>query len=259
MDSGIAIPFAALVFGLILGSFLNVCIHRIPSGKSIVYPSSSCPFCGDRIRFYDNIPVLSYVALRGRCRSCGARIPLRYPVVELLTGILSMALVMRFGPGVPFALHLAFVSALIVVTFIDFKHQIIPDVISLPGIIAGLVVSFTPWGTVSWADAVIGAAAGGGGLLAVAWTFERLTGKEGMGLGDVKLLAMIGAWMGWLALPFIILSSSLFGLVIGGGALLATRRGLRARIPFGPFLALGALLVFFFEREILYFCYGLLR
>lgn len=258
MDMDTLTPVFAFVFGLVLGSFLNVCIHRMPTGSSIVHPPSSCPSCGEKIRFYDNIPLLSYLVLRGRCRSCGASIPLRYPVVELATGLLSTALILRYGPGVPYALHLAFVSALIIVTFIDLQHQIIPDAISLPGIAAGIGVSLSPWGTVLWVDALIGAAAGGGGLLAVAWGFERLTGKEGMGLGDVKLLAMIGAWMGWRALPFIILSSSLFGILIGGAALMITRSGLRARIPFGPFLALGALLLFFFGREIQNFYYGLL-
>ncbi|MGM0663561.1 MAG: prepilin peptidase [Thermodesulfobacteriota bacterium] len=257
MDMGTLIPVFAFLFGLILGSFLNVCIHRMPTGSSIVHPPSSCPCCGASIRFYDNIPLLSYLLLRGRCRSCEASIPLRYPVVELATGLLSLALVLRYGPGVPYALYLAFVCALIVVTFIDLQHQIIPDVISLPGIAAGIAVSLTPWGTVSWVDALIGAAAGGGGLFAVAWGFERLTGKEGMGLGDVKLLAMIGAWMGWRTLPFIILSSSLFGILIGGAALMVSRRGLQARIPFGPFLALGALLMLFFGRGIRHFYYGL--
>ncbi len=257
MDMGTLATVFAFFFGLILGSFLNVCIHRMPTGSSIIHPPSSCPSCGVKIRFYDNIPLLSYLFLRGRCRRCDAPIPLRYPLVELLTGLLSTALVLRYGPGVPYVLHLAFVSGLIVITFIDLQHQIIPDAISLPGVAVGVAVSLTPWGSVSWVDSLIGAAAGGGGLLAVAWGFERLTGKEGMGLGDVKLLAMIGAWMGWRALPFIILSSSLFGILIGGAALLLARRGLRARIPFGPFLALGTLLLFFFGREIQHFYYGL--
>lgn len=259
MDIGTLTPVFAFLFGLILGSFLNVCIHRVPTGSSIVHPPSSCPSCGEKIRFYDNIPLLSYLVLRGRCRSCKALIPLRYPVVELMTGLLSMALALRYGPGAQYIIYLAFVSALIVVTFIDLQHQIIPDAISLPGIAAGIAVSLTPWGSVSFVESAIGAAAGGGGLLAVAWGFERLTGKEGMGLGDVKLLAMIGAWIGWRALPFVILSSSLFGIIIGGAALMVTRRGLRARIPFGPFLALGALLLFFFGREIQIFYYGLLH
>jgi leader peptidase (prepilin peptidase)/N-methyltransferase len=178
--------------------------------------------------------------------------------VELITGLLSLALVLRHGPGVPYALSMAFVCALIVVSFVDLQYQIIPDVISLPGIAVGLAVALTPWGRVPWPDAFVGAAAGGGGLFAVAWVFERLTGKEGMGLGDVKLLAMIGAWMGWRDLPFVILVASLSGILIGGGSLLATRRGLRVRIPFGPFLALGALLLFFFGSRIRELYFGLI-
>jgi leader peptidase (prepilin peptidase)/N-methyltransferase len=177
--------------------------------------------------------------------------------VELATGLLSVALILRHGPGVSFVLFLAFVSALLVVSFVDLQHQIIPDVISLPGIVLGIAVSLTPWGRIPWTDALIGAAAGGGALFAVAWIFERLTGKEGMGLGDVKLLAMIGAWMGWRDLPFVILASSLSGILIGGAALLASRKGLRVRIPFGPFLALGALLLLFFGTRIRFFYYGL--
>ncbi len=258
MDGATLIPLFAFLFGLVLGSFLNVCIHRIPEGTSIVHPPSSCPSCGERVRFYDNVPLLSYLLLRGRCRRCAAPISLRYPVVELATGLLSLALVLRHGPGLPYLLSLAFVCALLVVSFVDLQHQIIPDLISLPGIAVGIAVAFTPWGRVPWTDAVIGAAAGGGCLFAVAWTFERLTGKEGMGLGDVKLLAMIGAWMGWRDLPFVILAASLSGILIGGASLVAMRRGLRVRIPFGPFLALGALLLFFFGSRVRTLYFGLI-
>ncbi len=247
----------AFLFGLVIGSFLNVCIHRIPEGESLVSPPSSCPACGARIRFYDNVPLLSYLVLRGRCRGCREAISPRYPLVELLSGLMCLALFITYGSSPGFFLSLAFVSALLVVSFIDLKHQIIPDVISLPGILLGLAQSFTPWGTVPWTDAAIGAATGGGFLFAVAWAFKRFTGKDGMGLGDVKLLAMIGAWMGWRALPFIVLISSLSGIIIGGGALLLTRRGLRVRIPFGPFLSIGAVVVFFFEPHIREWYFGL--
>ena len=258
MDGGLLTLLFAFLFGLVLGSFLNVCIHRIPEGISIVRPASSCPSCGETIRFYDNIPLLSYALLLGRCRRCGSPISMRYPLVELGTGLLSLALMGRFGPSGTYALALVFVSCLVVVSLIDLKHQVIPDVISLPGILVGIAASFTPWGMVSWTDAAFGAAGGGGFLLAVAWIFQRLTGKEGMGLGDVKLLAMIGAWMGWRALPFVILLSSLAGILIGGTALVLTKRGLRVRIPFGPFLSLGALLVFFFGPRIQWACDRLL-
>jgi leader peptidase (prepilin peptidase)/N-methyltransferase len=246
MDTGTTTALFSILLGLILGSFLNVCIHRIPEGSSIVHPPSSCPSCGKPIRFYDNIPVLSYIILRGRCRHCGKAISLRYPTVELLTGLASLALAIRFGPSIAYLLALAFFCALILVSFIDLQHQIIPDIISLPGILVGLGMSFTPWGLIPWTEAAIGAAVGGGSLLAVSWGYKLLTGKDGMGFGDVKLLAMIGAWMGWRELPFIILLSSLAGIVIGGAALLIARRGLRVRIPFGPFLSLGAAILFFF-------------
>jgi leader peptidase (prepilin peptidase)/N-methyltransferase len=257
MDANTLATVFAGLFGLALGSFLNVCIHRIPEGGSLVSPPSSCPDCGYRIRFYDNVPLLSYLLLRGRCRSCGRPISPRYPLVELITGVMSLALVLKVGLSVGFFLSLAFVCALLLVSFIDLQHQIIPDVISLPGILIGIVQSFTPWRTVPWMDAVIGAAAGGGFLFAVAWGFKKWTGKDGMGLGDVKLLAMIGAWMGWRVLPFIILLSSLSGILIGGGALLLARKGLRVRIPFGPFLSIGAFLLFFFEPWVRQAYYGL--
>lgn len=257
MDTAFLINLAALLFGLVLGSFLNVCIHRIPEeGASIVRPPSHCPSCGKGIRFYDNVPLLSYILLKGRCRHCGGAVSPRYPVVELATGLLSLGLMLRHGPGAAYVLSLAFVSGLLVVSFIDLQHQIIPDVISKPGIGLGIVASFAPGWRVPWADALIGAGAGYGSLLAVRWAYKRLTGKEGMGLGDVKLLAMIGAWMGWRDLPFVILASSLLGILIGGTALLVARRGLRVRIPFGPFLALGALLMFFFGPEVRALYYG---
>ncbi len=258
MDANTLIDLFSFLFGLILGSFLNVCIYRIPQeGASIVRPPSHCPACGESIRFYDNVPLLGYLLLRGRCRHCGDPISLRYPVVELATGLLSLALMLRHGPGVTYGLSLAFVSALLVVSFVDLQHQIIPDVISRPGIVLGIAASMTPWWRIPWTEAVIGAGVGYGSLLAVRWTYKRLTGKEGMGLGDVKLLAMIGAWMGWRDLPFVILASSLLGILIGGGALLLTSRGLRVRIPFGPFLALGAMLLFFFGPRVRDFYFGL--
>lgn len=239
----------SFLFGLILGSFLNVCIHRIPIKKSVVNPPSSCPKCSENIRFYDNIPVISYIFLLGKCRYCRQSIPMRYPVVEIITGLLSTALFIRYGLSYQYPIFLLFSACLVIISFIDLDHKIIPDIISLPGVFLGLVISFF-FDHISWMDSLIGAIGGGGFLFLIAVVFERLTGKEGMGGGDVKLLAMIGAWMGWKALPFIILISSLTGTLIGGGSLLLARKGLRAKIPFGPFLALGALVYFFFGPEI---------
>ena len=240
----------AFLFGLAVGSFLNVCIYRIPLKKSIVRPPSSCPQCGGRIRFYDNIPVLSYILLLGRCRQCRTPISLRYPLVEFVVGLLSVALFIPFGPSLQYAFLFLFTAALVVIAFIDLEHKIIPDVISLPGILLGLAFSFFPSAGISPLDALIGVVGGGGFLFLVGTVFEKVTGREGMGGGDVKLLAMIGAWMGWKALPFIILISSFTGAVIGGLSLVVSRQGMRSRIPFGPFLALGALVFLFFGDEI---------
>jgi leader peptidase (prepilin peptidase)/N-methyltransferase len=193
--------------------------------------------------------VISYIILLGKCRQCGERISLRYPIVEIITGLLSTALFVRYGLSAQYFLLFLFVASLITISFIDLQHKIIPDIISLPGIIIGLGISFV-FNHVSWLDSLIGIIAGGGFLYLVAIIFERLTGREGMGGGDIKLLAMIGAWMGWKALPFVILISSLGGLLIGGGSLLITGQGYRVKIPFGPFLALGALIYFFFGYEL---------
>ena len=239
----------SFLFGLALGSFLNVCIHRIPLKKSIVHPPSSCPQCGQKIKAYDNIPVISYIFLLGKCRYCKAPISLRYPVVEIITGLLSTALFVRYGFHYKYLIYLAFSASLVIISFIDLQHKIIPDIISLPGIIIGLAISII-FHHISWLNAMIGALGGGGSLFLVAVVFEKVTGREGMGGGDVKLLAMIGAWMGWRALPFIILISSLTGAIIGGGSLLLTSRGLQTKIPFGPFLALGALIYLFFGYEL---------
>jgi len=245
----------AILFGLCLGSFLNVCIYRIPLKKSIVYPSSSCPQCGKKIRFYDNIPLVSYIILRGKCRSCGSAISLRYPVVEAVSGLISAALFMRLGVSPQYFVFLLFAASLVIISFIDLQHRIIPDMISLPGILVGLGVSLLKLTPVSWLDSLIGIIAGGGFLYLVAVFFEMLTRREGMGGGDIKLLAMIGAWMGWKALPFIILISSITGTLIGAASLIAARKGLRTKIPFGPFLALGALIYLFFGHELVSWFY----
>jgi leader peptidase (prepilin peptidase) / N-methyltransferase len=249
----------AFLFGLAVGSFLNVCIYRIPIKKSIVSPPSSCPKCGAAIRFYDNIPVLSYVLLLGRCRHCRTPISFRYPLVELITGLLSAALFIRFGLALTTVFLFLFTAALIAIAFIDLQHKIIPDVISLPGILLGLVFSFFPSAGISPLEALIGVVGGGGFLFLVGTAFEKVTGREGMGGGDVKLLAMIGAWMGWKALPFIILISALSGAVIGGVSLAVSGQGVRSRIPFGPFLALGALVFLFFGDDIVLWFYRLGR
>ncbi|MEK7773890.1 MAG: prepilin peptidase, partial [Deltaproteobacteria bacterium] len=188
--SSLILPF---VFGVAVGSFLNVCIYRIPSGISIVSPPSRCPACLKHIAFYDNIPIISYIVLMGRCRRCKSPVSARYPAVEAVTGLFAAALFLRFALTTEFFIYFAFVSAMIVITFIDVDHQIIPDVISLPGIPLGLVASFfLP--SVGVADSLIGTVSGGGLLFGIAAAYYYLTGKEGMGGGDIKLLAMIGAF-----------------------------------------------------------------
>jgi leader peptidase (prepilin peptidase)/N-methyltransferase len=245
------ILFFLFSLGAIIGSFLNVCIVRLPKRESLIRPPSHCPNCNKPIRFYDNIPIISYILLAGKCRYCKNRISLRYPVVEGLTGLMTVALFMRYGLTVQFLLLLVFSAALIIITFIDLAHQIIPDAISIPGIPCGIGASLLiP--TISWLDSLIGILVGGGLLLLIAVGYKWITRREGMGGGDIKLLAMIGAWLGWKAIPFILLASSLIGLLVGGGSGLLLKKGLRTKIPFGPFLAIASLIYIFFGPEVIH-------
>jgi leader peptidase (prepilin peptidase) / N-methyltransferase len=249
-QSGIYYTFA-FIFGAVVGSFLNVCIYRLPNEESLVFPASHCPKCGYKITPYDNIPLLSYLLLGGRCRSCKVRISPRYPVVELVNGLLALLLFMKFGFSLTFPVLFIFCSALVVITFIDLEHRIIPDVISLPGIIIGFAVSFfLPW--LGWQNSLIGILAGGGSLLLVAYGYQLIAKKEGMGGGDIKLLAMMGAFLGWIAVPFIIFTSSLVGSVVGIAMMLAQKKDSKFAIPFGPFLAFGAILYIFFGRQLIH-------
>ena len=249
------------VFGALVGSFLNVCILRIPNGASIVSPPSHCPSCKTAISFYDNIPLLSYMILRGRCRACGAPISPRYFVVELLTAVLAVALFERFGLGFTFFVSFLFVAALIVISFIDLDVRIVPDVISLPGIVCGLMLSAVGYFLVrpdadlvpSPVSSIIGILAGGGFLLATAWLYEKFTGVEGMGGGDIKLLAMIGAFLGWPSVPITLFIASLVGSVVGVTCMLLTGAGRRLALPFAPFLCAGAVLFIFFGNQLIDF------
>ncbi|MBW4054441.1 MAG: prepilin peptidase [Proteobacteria bacterium] len=244
------------VFGMVVGSFLNVCICRMPKDESIVSPPSHCPLCSYQIRWYDNIPVLSYLFLRGKCRGCGAHISLQYPLVELLNGVLALLLFLRFGPTLAFATLFLFCSALVVITFIDIEHQIIPDEISLPGIVVGFALSFFLKGH-GWLNSLLGILLGGGSLLLVAFLYHRLTGKEGMGGGDIKLLAMMGAFLGWKAVPFIIFASSLVGSLIGITIMVLQKKDSKLAIPFGPYLAFGAVLYIFYGKALIRWYLGL--
>jgi len=247
----------AFTFGAVIGSFLNVCIYRIPAGESIVHPPSRCPACGSSIRWYQNVPILSYLLLRGKCADCGVRISARYPMVEALTGLLFAIVLYRIGFQWATPVYWLFAAALIVITFIDFDHQIIPDMISLPGIVVGFLCSFAvPW--VSWTDSLLGILAGGGSLYLVAVVYEQLAKKEGMGGGDIKLLAMIGAFLGWKAVLPVIFISSLMGTLVGVPVMLIKKAGSKLAIPFGPFLAAAALFYLFWGAALIRWYLGLL-
>jgi len=242
---------SCFIFGLIIGSFLNVVILRLPDPEqSIVFPASHCPACGAQIAWYDNIPLLSYLILGGRCRHCRNRISLQYPLVELACGLLLVGLYLTFGLGTSFFLSLPFVCSLLVVIVIDIRLQIIPDLISLPGIALGFLFSFiNPH--VSWVQSGLGILVGGGSLYLVALVYALLTGREGMGGGDIKLLAMLGAFLGIQSLLFIVFASSITGSLAGILAMLYQKKGGQTRIPFGPFLSLAALAWLFFQPEIM--------
>jgi leader peptidase (prepilin peptidase) / N-methyltransferase len=258
MTLPVLLDIFAFIFGAVVGSFLNVCICRLPRGASIVSPPSQCPSCDYRIRFYDNIPLVSWLLLRGRCRACRAPISPQYPLVELITALLTLFLFVRFGPTFPFVVLFLFCTSMVVITFIDLEHYIIPDVISLSGIVVGFACSFFLPG-LGWKNSLLGILAGGGSLYLVAALYQKFTGKEGMGGGDIKLLAMMGAFFGWRAVFFIIFISSLVGSVIGVAVMLVQKKDAKLAIPFGPFLALGAILYIFFGRQVLHWYLNLGR
>ena len=256
MDDWILYVFTGL-FGAFVGSFLNVCIFRLPRGESIIWPGSHCPVCAKAIRFYDNVPLLGYLWLRGRCRECRATISLRYPVVELTNAVGYLVILWFFGPGWTAALYALFFSALLVVTGTDLSHKVIPNIITLPGIVIGLVGSITVL-PVRWPDALLGIFVGGGILWVLAWASPYLFGKEGMGGGDIKLLAMIGAFLGWKPALLTIMIGSLSGSIIGISLIGLHLIKRDEYIPFGPFLVLGAVLSMFFAQPILSWYQGLL-
>lgn len=242
-------------FGLIIGSFLNVCIYRLPAKKSLIRPGSHCPRCETPIKPYDNIPLLSYLLLAGRCRHCKANISLRYPAVELLTGILFVALFFVFGLTVQFFIDCLLVSSLIVITLIDLDRYIIPDRITLPGIGVGLLLSFFNARLGSGMHGVLTSAIGMlvGGVLfyMIAVLGSVIFKKESMGGGDIKLAAMLGAFLGWKGALLSSFFAFFVGAVIGGIILLASSERSHTRVPFGPFLALGAVAYLFVGEAVL--------
>lgn len=229
----------AALFGLVIGSFLNVCIYRLPLDQSIVWPASRCTRCGRELAWYENIPVVSYVALRARCRTCGEHISLMYPVIELATAAMFGLWYWAFGPTPLFAVRVVFGCAMIVLFVIDLQHQILPNEITLPGIVVGLAASvlLEP----GWRDAVIGAIAGGGSLWLLAWGYERLRHREGLGFGDVKMLAMIGAFLGWKLMLLTLVFASFTGSFVALVLMAAGRADWQSKLPLGTFLALAAL------------------
>ncbi|BFU89335.1 MAG: Type 4 prepilin-like proteins leader peptide-processing enzyme [Nitrospira sp.] len=245
------------LLGALIGSFLNVCIHRLPRQESIAWPGSHCPKCSYPIAWYDNIPILSYLALVGRCRHCTVRIPLRYPLVEVLNVSGYVALLWVFGPSWVTVIYGLFYSALLVVAGTDLSHKIIPNAVTFPGIIVGLVCAATvlPLG---FLDSLLGILVGGGILWLLAWASPYLFGKEGMGGGDIKLLAMIGAFLGWQPALMTIMVGSLLGSLVGGALIAAQVIKREDYIPFGPFLVCGALVALFFGRPLLDWYQGLL-
>jgi leader peptidase (prepilin peptidase)/N-methyltransferase len=269
--SGGALIAVAVLFGLMVGSFLNVVIHRLPRmmerewanqcaelrGEppaqaepfSLLRPRSRCPHCARPITALENIPIISFLLLRGRCKGCGTAISWRYPIVEALTGLLFGLVAWQFGPGLATWAAMGFVAAMIALAFIDIDTQLLPDDITLPLLWAGLLLNL--WTTyASLTNAVIGAAAGYLALWSVYWLFKLLTGKEGMGSGDFKLLAAIGAWLGWQALPLTILLSASVGAIVGIGLIALAKHGRQVPIPFGPYLAVAGIIALLWGKPL---------
>ncbi|MBI5419636.1 MAG: prepilin peptidase [Deltaproteobacteria bacterium] len=234
---------AVFLLGACMGSFFNVLIYRLPREESIVRPGSRCPACGRPIPPWENIPIVSFLLLRGKCAGCGGKISWRYPGVETLTAAGYVIFAYLDGPGFALARDLVFFSLLVPVTFIDIDHRIIPDELSLGGLAAGVLLSFLPGG--DWKGSVAGGILGGGVLYGTAAAYEKITGREGMGGGDVKLIAMIGAFLGWKGALFTIFFGSLLGVAGGVFAMRKGEEGLKTAIPFGPYLCAAALIARF--------------
>ena len=227
------------LIGASIGSFLNVCIYRLPRRESLVWPASHCTSCGRTLSWYENIPIVGWLALRGRCRTCGERISIVYPIVEIVTAVIFVCGYLIYGWTPLLAVRLVFACAMIVLFVIDLQHQILPNVITLPGIVVGFIVSFfLPPG---WLSSLLGIVLGGGVLFVIMEAYARARGFEGLGMGDVKMLAMIGAFLGWQLMLLTLVLGSFAGSVIGVGLMSTRRGGMKTALPFGTFLAVGAL------------------
>ena len=228
------------LLGLCIGSFLNVCAYRLPLGQSVVHPRSRCTSCGRMLSWFDNLPVVSWVALRGRCRTCGKPVSWMYPAVEIVTALVFAITYLTYGLTLLSVVRVIFACALIVLFVTDLQHKILPNVITLPGIVIGFACSvFLPPG---WVSSVIGILVGGGVLFAIAEAYYRVRGQEGLGMGDVKLLAMIGAFLGWKLVLLTLVFASFTGSLAGGMLIASGKGSMKYALPFGTFLTVGALL-----------------
>ena len=234
---------AVFCFGLAVGSFANVCIHRLPRKESVVFPGSHCPACSAAVRPLDNIPVISYIALGGKCRDCATRISPIYPVIETVTAVLLLAGFFKFGPSFDFLVYAVVAPALVIITAIDIEHQIIPDVITLPGIALGLVVGTY---TIGYADSLLGFFAGGGLFYLLA-----VLSNGGMGGGDIKYIAAVGALLGWQKVLLVIFIGAFLGSVVGVFQITVQKKSRKSLIPFGPFLATGTLVTLFYGNSLI--------
>jgi leader peptidase (prepilin peptidase)/N-methyltransferase len=267
-------PLLYGLFGLVIGSFLNVCIYRIPLGESIVFPNSHCPDCGTPIRFYDNVPVLSYLLLRGKCRSCGKPISIQYPLVELVSGLAFYCCWRKWQFTSPTFVNSLFLSMILVLIFTDYNHRILPNKITLPGTAVGILLSplqtravyadMLSWNTASllgfkdtqavlpWVGSLLGAVIWGGLLLAMAFAYEKFRKRQGLGMGDVKMMAMVGAFLG-LRLAFLtVFTGSLIGTLFGISLVLFRNVNFQTKLAFGVFLGLGAAFSLFYGLPLLH-------
>ncbi len=246
------------VLGCCIGSFLNVLIYRLPQKQSLVLPGSHCPQCGEDIAFYDNIPLLSYLILRGRCRHCRAWISPRYPMVEAMAGLLALALFRRYGMEPQFFIEFVFVVMLLAIAFIDLDTFLIPNVLSLSGLVLGLLTSFLSI-RLTWIDSVLGVVIGGGFLYLIAIGYQYLRHQDGLGGGDIKLLGMIGAFLGVPGVVLTVIVASVVGAAVGLIAMHRSGEGMKTMLPFGPFLSLGALVYTFWGDGFVRWYLGLLN
>lgn len=271
MDQSLIILYTAL--GLIIGSFLNVCIYRIPLGKSVVKPRSGCTRCGAQIAFYDNIPVLSYLLLRGKCRSCGAPISIQYPFVEMITGAFFLVCALRWQFTPPTYVNSLFLCIIIILIFTDYHHRILPNILTLPGTLAGILLSSfqisdfyqdilsvklallidseAARSLLPWIGSVTGAIVGGGMLLVVGMGYQKLRKRQGLGMGDVKMMAMVGAFLGWRLTFLTIFAGSVLGLLAGIYLIAFHKKNLQTKLPFGVFLGIGSGLSLFYGFQFL--------